>query len=292
MDLISKPFDTFFYMIHKLAFACSPIDRHKLNLELKEVNIKRLTHQKATKVDKNSEDEGDDEENDEDYCEPHLYVDFYVDWLWVIFHPVETIKLVERYHMVERKYIYLFMVQVVLTAHLLIKLSFYAIKNKDEIDLKDDELLEYYPSVTGANVNSTLVNNLWVPIISLNLFVRLKAAYMVIRNSFINRDKYQQFSISQVNFGSLIFLSELTFKDWLKFIEGSIKHQKQVEQNLRVRWEHETAMRINQLIDLHYHQAFCLHSLDDISNQSKLYHLNMIDFGECYNSPQLNLSEK
>lgn len=285
MDLFYKPVVLFYFITHKIAFACSPIDKLRLEEELKKADTEFRKKEESGSV---LEDETDDEDDDDYWNIDNTDLSnkiFSIDWLWIFCHLSEVIKLIEEYHMVDRRYIYLFIVQIIYNTHMLVKILYYTLQNRNEIDLPNSELLVYYPNVSGSFKNSILFNNLLVPIMFLNLVVRLRALYCVIRYSLINKNRYQHFTISQVNIYSFTCFTDLTIADWIGFIIGSIKHDEEVKRNPRLRWAHKNAMLSNQIMSS---TNFTGHQ----SNFKKIYYFTMMNFAECYFSPQINLNHK
>lgn len=234
IELFTLPSISFFFIIHKFAFCCSPVNKQRLGN-----NSFRGEYPLAGKQ-------------------------ILVDWYWVLTNPRKLIALIQDYHMVQRQYIYIFLLQILILTHLFIKTSYYASRENDEGSI-------YYPCLAGTFKSMRLFNNLWLASVSFNWLLRLHIAYKLIKDTMLNSIEYRHFSVTQLNYASMIWMTQMNYRNWFDFAKDSSKHLKQLKINSLVRANHLEVLR-NKLIT----------KLEELPHRSKMYHVNMIDFSECY----------
>lgn len=240
--------DAIFFMIHKLSFMVSPLNK-RLMME----NVRQDL--RATSAGGKS-----------------------VDWLWALSHPLEVMRLVERYQLVERKYIYLLLLHLLLYAHFMVKFFIYSggnTKLNDNINWSTKtNHYRIYGDIVGSFPNPVMLNRLWFGFCLITLTNRLHQVIRTIRSSIVNRDYYKEISVNQLNLAGFLVLNRLHLRD-LKYLNDVYKcfGSRLKEDALFRKMHYEKSLRSSVAMRENFHK---------LSQSAKLYYMNAIDFRECY----------
>lgn len=246
----------FLWSMQMLAFAITPIDKDRYQAEMKE----NFTRKGETSKFKH----------------PAISVDAKnVNWFWIVKNPREMSGLIKRYHMVGNGFILFFFVHLIALAHLTLKSiyhGYFSSQTKESLLFYDSI---YYPNLGAIYPIPSLINNLILIVSSLNLAIRIRSAYRLIRSSIINAHIYKEISITQINVVSLSLFSSFSISDWFRFFKQSIKHKKEVKNNLKIKRKHYQHLNSPAMNE----EAMYKYSLPD-----KLHYVNMLSWCECFDN--------
>lgn len=244
-----QPADSFFFILHKLCFIVSPLNK-RLLLE----NVRRDLP--VSRAGSHS-----------------------VDWLWLLKHPSKVIDLLEHYHMVERKYIYLLLVQLIIYAHFTIKFFIYSSESADRNSSTKVDHFNIFDDLVGSFPNSALLNRLWFVFILNTFSQRLYEVAKMIRLAVVNCDSYKEISICQVNLSGSLVISSINSQELVSLIVASVRQERKMSDFISRTTHFENSARSSALIRNNFHK---------LSQAAKLYYLNAIDFGEYYKDLPIN----
>lgn len=270
-----NPFSFFLVVIKTLSFSCSPIHRRRLEfipkLDNDFINQSRKysLNEKESDKTKSNEIKISHAKFEKELKNIGSNDDFsYL--LWALMHPIETMNLIKKYHMVGNAFIAMFLIHILLVTHLTIKSIIYAFFANSNQVLHKYLTDIYYPHTAGVFREPKLFNNLILILCLLTMCVRLCSAYNLIKNSIINcGETYKEVRMSQVNFSNLS-IYELTLFDWIEFLIYSRQHDKEVECDPIVARAHFKFEKLNKI------------KLDFLNQKESLYYYNLFDFEECY----------
>lgn len=190
-------------------------------------------------------------------------------WWSKLAHPIELAGLIKRYHLVSSWFFLIFFAHFSILLHFTLKSfihSFYTRRDQEKIKYFNTI---YYPHLAGALPEPYLFNNLFFAMSIYYLSMRLLSAYHLIRNSVINSNGYKEIHISQINF-VLCCLCELNLEEWIKLFWHTWNHDKEVKSDRKL-WEAHLGFEEN-----------VQKQLDKLCRRDLMFHLNMVDFEECY----------
>lgn len=251
-----NPYESFLLIIHKVSFACSPIDKHRF---LEELRGRMQQSQLAKNVTREAT-----------LKELHDYQTKSLDYWWSkLAHPIELAFLIKRYHLVGYGFFLIFFGHLLILFHFTIKSfihTFYTGRDVEKIKYFNTI---YYPHLAGVLPEPYLFNNLFFALCVYYLSVRLLSAYHLIRNSIINSESYKEITMTQINY-PVLTLCNLTLEQWI----GLFWHV----------WSHDREARKHPAAwDAHLSfEPFVQDQLDKLSRKDLMFHLNMVDFEECY----------
>lgn len=238
--------DLVLFVVHKISFAVSPLNR-RLLLE----SVRRDL--KATRTGSRS-----------------------VNWLWALSHPLELISLLERYHMVERKYIHLLILQLALLVHFTIKFLVYSFKGAQLKENNKWDQIHYSPlgNLFESMPSAAMLNRLWFGFTLITFLNRLHELSRTVRSSIVNRDWYKEISLSQLNLAGSLALSKIRIGDIKNLLIAWIRSERRMKDDALFRQTHfENSLKSSSTMRDNFHK---------LSQAAKLYYLNPIDFKESY----------
>lgn len=256
MKVRFNPLESYLFVIHQVSFSCSPIEKNRFREEL------RLRIQEDEYLRKASKEAQPTEELLDYRTESD-------DWWWKLAHPFELATLIKRYHLVDNWFFAIFFGHFLLLSHFVIKSlvhTFYTGKDPERIKYFNSI---YYPHIIGVLPESYLFSNLFLALSVFYLSMRLLSAYHLIKNSIINEHGYKKISFSQINF-TVFTLFELNLEQWIKLFKHTWKHETEVQKD-PLAWE--AHLDFKMII----HQQY-----DKLCRNDLMFHLNVIDFEECY----------
>lgn len=261
----------FFLMVsHNIAFNCSPINRHRFDLEYKQ----RLEESKILAVTSSEEEDEDlfdrDDPNKTSHCE----------WYWKLLHPVEVAKLILKYHMASSWFLVLLLGHLSLLVHFTTKClvhTFYTGTDPARIEFFNSV---YYPHLASSLSEPYLFNNLFLAMSIYTLIARLLSVHRLVKYSIINADEYNKIWITQVNM-AVLPICEFTLREWYVLFWHSCNHEYEIKHN-------ESARRAHLLLS-----PSLLDNLDNLSQKDLLFYVNAIDYNECFKELEFfNLSRR
>lgn len=236
--------DILLFILHKIWFAVSPIDRHRIlaNVEgeFQVNNVKRRS----------------------------------VDWLWVLRNPGKVMHLVERHHMVGRKWIYLLLVQLLIYVHLMVKFALHIMWSKRREQAP--AWRAYYPDMASCMPNPALLNSLWLAFSLNSMVIRLRSLSSLLRGAILNQGHYTELSLTQINMAALASLSAFNL----------IQLGALIREGKSLIWP-TADVDPPDLPDADLQLA--QKTFDQLTLSAKLYYVNMLDFTQSYKQRHFEL---
>lgn len=243
-------FEPFVFIIHKICFSCSPINKTRYkdeHMEQLRYNKLELTSDEASGI---TEDKA---------------------WFWKLQNPIELFSLIKRYHMTGNVCTLLFFCHLLFLLHLTVKSIVHSIFTGTDRKLIEHFNSVYYPHMAGSLSEPYLFNNLFLAVSLHTLCIRSLSAYNLIRSSVINATRYLEFRVSQVSMSALT-MYYMSPGDWYTFVKHSMFHGSEVRNDPEINRAH---LKFNKMVQK---------QLPHLSTSDRLYYLNSIDFEECYAS--------
>lgn len=251
-----NPYESFLVIIHKVSFACSPIDSHRFLEELRD-RIQQSQMPKSVTRESTLKELLDYQSKSLDY------------WWKKLAHPMELAFLIKRYHLVGYWFFLFFFGHFLILLHFTIKSfihTFYTGRDLEKIKYFNTI---YYPHLAGLLPEPYLFNNLFLALCVYYLSVRLLSAYHLVRNSIINSESYKEITMTQINY-TVLTLFNLTLEQWIELFWHAWNHEKEVRKH-PVAWDAHLSF-----------DTSVQNQLDKLSRKDLMFHLNMVDFEECY----------
>lgn len=255
-------FELSLVMLHKIAFACSPI-----NKPLLKCSFSKSSHAYSRKLSIVKERRIVDlPKGDQNYL------------LWSLRHPFQTAYLIKRYHMVGNSTIVLHLISSLILVHLCIKLTVF-------IQVGDDKsTLDYfesrcYPHLAFFSKRPSDYDWAFLAFSLSCLSFRFKNLCELIKQAIINTNTYQELNVPQLNFA---YMSTFNFTpiQWLDLWKKASIHRRAIQNN-----EEDYKNHLEFGGKIHSQLYWCY-------NKYSLYNYNFIDFEECYTGLDFIKSQK
>lgn len=241
-------------MLHKISFACSPIDKYRIENQFLESNLDTDRNRKSPI-------------NRRKKIIPTPQNENYV--LWTLRHPSLALCLIKRHHMVGDAVIISHVVASLLLLHLLLKFIIFIRVGDDKATL-DYLKSVYYPHLAHYSPKPHNFNSSLLGFVILYICFRIRNVCRLIEQSIINAHSYQELHVPQL---TLAYMSTFNFtpSQWLEFWKHASNHRRAIKNDAEKYKDH---LKFNQQI----------HSqvLDIQHSKYTIYYYNSIDFEECY----------
>lgn len=245
-------FTPYILILHKLSFACSPIDKKRLRAELLNLDYP-YEHQKLPI------------HREKLFIETPQHESYL---LWSLRHPIWVIQLIKRYHMVGNTTIILHLLFSLMLIHLLIKSIIFIYAGDDKLVLEYFESI-YYPHTGGLSRNPTDFNTFNLGFILLFLCFRFRNVCKLIKRAIINANGYKELHVPQLNLAYMTTFN-FTLKQWLNLWKHTSNHTKAIKNDDEM---YENHLEFNR--EIHTQLSKCY-------NKHLVYYYNLVDFEECY----------
>lgn len=255
LDLKFNPFGIFIIAVHKISFACSPIDKY------------RILDEDKRRVNKSFPKTGNED------------LIAHKSWWLRLKNPVEMARLIKRHHLIGNWSFALFLLHLSILFHFTIKATVHTFYTRSDRNRMQYFNSIYYPHLAGSLPDFYLFNNLFFTLSLICLSLRLLSAYELIRGSILNAHEYNDVRITQVNLGALTMCS-ITISDWIKIFSHSFKHIRDVRTDPTIRSAHlKLAPKFRE-------------NLDKMDRKDLLLRTNIINFNECYDEINIGIGRQ
>lgn len=248
-------YEPLIFVTTKVTFSCSPVNKERFKLE----HARRINRKDCLGVDMFS-----DVREELNKCKKDER-DFY----WALSHPISAIRLIKHHHLTSYTTIFLYFVHILLCLHFTIKSFVHTVYTGADLERIEYFNSIYYPHLAGITPEPALWSNVFLGLSTFALVLRLRCAYMVMKNALINEKHYKHIQITQCNLASLT-VSSLSLSDWFRFWTYSSRHHKEIERDEKKRERHSK-------LDLENIQS----KLDKLTSIDAIYYFNLFGY-ECY----------
>lgn len=268
------------FILHEINFVCSPISNKRFENEYRQrlkVNYVQKSEFLCQNVNRTNCDSKIGLPDDNQFNTLNNSKEFIKlkakNWT-VLLKPIELFKLVKRFHQAKNRFIFLFLLHNLFCIHIAIKTIIHACFNRDR------NMIEYFRKIHYPHLSERSDYNTMFLVLSVSvLIVRLRSSYILIKQSILNADKYNELCTSQITLADLTWWN-FTFDEWKRFYNFVAKHKKDVKSNNIIRDEHYK-------FDQNIQKQIPYHCQLDL-----MYYINVTDFNECYKRINLKIARK
>lgn len=249
-------FQPYVFILHSISFACSPINKARLEAE----RNSRLNGN-SNEVIKNKNFQSSSSDHDDIPKKGHYL-------MWSLKHPIKTIQLIKRYHMVGNVPITLHLLSTLMLIHLLIKSIVFFQAGEDK------QILDHYDRILYTNIGSLAknpadFNTLAIGFVIFFLCSRLRNLYILIEQAIINSNNYEKLHVPQLNLAYMTTFN-LTLRQWLDIWNCASEHSREIKMS-SIKFKNH--LKFDEKIHNELYKHF---------NKHTIFHYNLIDFEECY----------
>lgn len=193
-------------------------------------------------------------------------------WTGFLLKPLKLAELIKRYHCAGDIFLLSMMLQLMIIAYGTFKTIFYQFYvGEDEILI--DKFRDHFPRIFESYPNPADLYSTMTVSCSYCFVLRLMSVMNLVKMSIINKNQYNEISMTQLN---VTFYRELSLplRDWFGILIRARQHQDICNRRERHRGlEREAHLRYDP------NMAIQLRTLD---KHDLMYYRNMIDFSYCY----------
>lgn len=259
-------------MLHKVSWACSPINKTRLRDEFYQLNYANEFGKSSinrARVEEEEEEEGEEEEEEKEEEKRCIQIPQHESYLlWTLRHPILTFRLIKRYHMIGNVTIIFHIMFSLALIHICTKATFFLYIGDDRETLNYFKSI-YYPHLAQRSRKPSSFDSSFLTFGFLFLGCRIRNFCRLVRQAIINANSYKELHVPQLNLAYMTTFN-LTLTQWLDIWKYTSEHNKSIKSS-----EEKYKNHIGFSAKANENLFRCF-------DKYYAYYYNFIDFEECY----------